>query len=309
MPFPELLRAKWNGTQAVPYIHIWEDATMGIYSDILLTVDFDRTLTAPDSSIPERNIEAINYFIENGGVFTVNTGRSVPMYSSKFDLVPVNAPLLLYNGSAAYDKEKQEFTFATPIDLDMVETLRKTMALFPGCAVELQGMEHHYLFEPNEMWAKYNEHNGCPYAFCALEDAPDPFLKFTIYGEFRDVTVADLYNGSAEEFARFDEIHRKLEEVFGEACVVFRAANRIIDIHAKGVSKAKSARRLQQELGRKILVCVGDGENDVTMMEDADYAFCPGDAIIRDRFPNVCNCAEGAVADVIYKKIPEILEK
>ena len=43
------------------------------------------------------------------------------------------------------------------------------------------------------------------------------------------------------------------------------------------------------------------------MMADADYAFCPGDAIIRDRFVNVCNCAEGAVADVIYKKIPEIL--
>ena len=41
---------------------------MGIYSDVLLTVDFDRTLTAPDSSVPERNIEAIRYFIDNGGV-------------------------------------------------------------------------------------------------------------------------------------------------------------------------------------------------------------------------------------------------
>ena len=280
---------------------------MGIYSDVLLTVDFDRTLTAPDSSIPERNIEAIRYFIENGGVFTVNTGRSVPMYSSKLDLVPVNAPLLLYNGSAAYDREKQEFTFATPIDLDLVATLRKTMALFPDCAVELQGQAAHYLFEENKGWARYNIHNDCPFIFCNVEEAPHPFLKFTLYGQFRDVTVADLYNGSPEEFARFDEIHRKLEEVFGEKCVVFRAAPRIIDIHAKGVSKAASARRLQQELGRKWLVCVGDGENDVTMMEDADYAFCPGDAIIRDRFVNVCDCASGAVADVIYKKIPEIL--
>ena len=280
---------------------------MGIYSDILLTVDFDRTLTAPDSSIPQRNIDAINYFIENGGVFTVNTGRSVPMYSSKLELVPVNAPLLLYNGSAAYDKEKREFTFATPIELPLVETLEKAMALFPDCAVELQGMDAHYLFTPNEGWARYNEHNRCPYAFRDLSDAPGPFLKFTLYGEFRDVTVADLYNGSEEEFARFDAIERELAEQFGDKCVAFRAANRIIDIHAKGVSKAKSARRLQRELGRKILVCVGDGENDVTMMQDADYAFCPGDAIIRDRFPNVCSCAEGAVADVIYKKIPEIL--
>jgi hypothetical protein len=86
-----------------------------------------------------------------------------------------------------------------------VETLKKTMELFPDCAVELQGMSHHYLFTPNAGWQRYNEHNGCPYAFCDLADAPGPFLKFTLYGAFRDVTVADLYNGSAEEFARFDE--------------------------------------------------------------------------------------------------------
>ena len=280
---------------------------MGIYSDVLLTVDFDRTLTAPDSSIPARNIEAIEYFMANGGIFTVNTGRSVPMYLSKIDLVPVNAPLLLYNGSAAYDKEKKEFTFTTLIDLPMVETLRKCQELFPDCAVELQGLSHHYLFTPNEGWAKYNDHNGCPYAFLDLADAPEPFLKFTLYGQFRDVTVASLYDGTAEEFARFDAIEQELATAFGDKCMAFRAANRIIDVHAKGVSKARSARRLQAELGRKWLVCVGDGENDVTMMRDADYAFCPGDAIIRDRFENVCSCAEGAVADVIYKKIPEIL--
>ena len=52
---------------------------MSLFSDILLTVDFDRTLTAPDSSIPQRNIDAIQYFMDNGGAFTVNTGRSLPM--------------------------------------------------------------------------------------------------------------------------------------------------------------------------------------------------------------------------------------
>ena len=38
-----------------------------MFSDVLLTVDVDRTLTGPDSKIPERNIEAIRYFTENGG--------------------------------------------------------------------------------------------------------------------------------------------------------------------------------------------------------------------------------------------------
>lgn len=39
---------------------------MGKFSDILLTVDFDRTLTAPDSTIPPRNLEAIRWFMEEG---------------------------------------------------------------------------------------------------------------------------------------------------------------------------------------------------------------------------------------------------
>ena len=36
---------------------------MGIFSDVLLTVDFDSTLNGPDSTIPERNLDAIRYFM------------------------------------------------------------------------------------------------------------------------------------------------------------------------------------------------------------------------------------------------------
>lgn len=279
---------------------------MAKFSDVLLTVDFDRTLTAPDSTIPQRNLDAIRYFMDNGGAFTVNTGRSIPMYSRVRDLVPVNAPLLLYNGSAAYDSEKGEFLFAHEIDLDMTETLKKVMGLFPDNPVELQGMDKHYLFKPHQMWRDFCVHEHCPWAFAKLGDDLGPFLKFTLYGEIRDVTVSHLFEGSAQEIAQIDQVQKKLEELFGDKCAVFRAAPRIIDVHAKGVSKARSARQLQKELGRPILVCVGDGENDINMLQAADYAYCPGDAIIRDQFENVCGCAEGAVADVICKKIPEI---
>ena len=116
-----------------------------------------------------------------------------------------------------------------------------------------------------------------------------------------------MFNSSPEEKARLDEAEALLRQEFGEYCEVFRSATRIIDIHAKGVSKKRSARELQQKLGRKILVCAGDGENDVSMLEGADYAYCPADGVVADRYENVCNCDDGAVADVIYKKIPEIL--
>ena len=282
---------------------------MGIFSNILLTVDYDRTLTAPDSTIPQRNLEAIRYFIDNGGAFTVNTGRSVPMTRVFRDVVPVNAPLLLYNGSAAYDLSEKRLTFCHEIQLDLWETVRKCQALFPDLTVEVQGVEAHYRFTENPMWDAFSEHQQCAHAFAQPGDDLGAFLKFTLYGQFRDVTVADMFNGSDEERRRMDEAEALLKKEFGDYCEVFRAATRIIDIHAKGVSKARSARQLQRHLGRSILVCIGDAHNDLPMMYDADYAFAPADGIIADRFETVCPCADGAVADVIYKKIPEILKK
>lgn len=280
---------------------------MGIFSDVLLTVDYDRTLTAPDSTIPERNIEAIRYFMENGGAFTINTGRSVPMTKVFRDRVPVNAPLLLYNGSAAYDVAEKKLTFCHAIQMDLWETVRRCEELFPDLTVEVQGVDAHYRFSENPMWDAFSEHQHCAHAFAQPGDDLGDFLKFTIYGQFRDVTVADLFNTLPGEKERLDEAEQLLRREFGKYCEVFRSATRIIDIHAKGVSKAKSARQLQQRLGRKILVCAGDAENDLSMMQAADYAFAPADGIIADRFETVCCCADGAVADVIYKKIPEIL--
>ena len=280
---------------------------MGIFSDILLTVDYDRTLTAPDSTIPQRNLEAIRYFIDNGGAFTVNTGRSVPMTKVFRDRVPVNAPLLLYNGSAAYDLKEQRLTFCHAIQMDMWETVRRCQQLFPDLTVEVQGITAHYRFSDNPMWDAFSEHQHCAHGFAQPGDDLGVFLKFTLYGEFRDVTVADMFNGSPEEKLRMDAAEELLRKEFGECCEVFRAATRIIDVHAKGVSKARSARELQQHLGRRILVCAGDAENDLSMMRDADYAYAPEDGIIAEQFETVCKCGDGAVADVIYKKIPEIL--
>lgn len=282
---------------------------MGIYSDVLLTSDYDRTLTAPDSTIPQRNVEAIRYFMENGGAFTVNTGRSVPMARPFLDKVPVNAPLLLYNGSAAYDVQTGKFLFCHEIPLDLWQTVRTCMELFPDMTVEVQGVDAHYRFQENPAWDAFCDHNGCSRGFAQPGDDLGPFLKFSVYGQIRDVTVSHLFSGSEEECRRIDQAQEILRQRFGSYCEIFRAAPRILDIHAKGVSKARSARQLQQKLGRKILVCAGDAENDLSMLRDADYAFVPGDAILADRFETVCSCADGAVADVIYEKIPEILQK
>ena len=231
------------------------------------------------------------------------------MIASFRDRVPVNVPLLLYNGSAAFDLTTKKLLFCHEIPLDPFQTMDTCMALFPDLMVEVQGLRAHYRFRENPAWDAFCDHNQCARGFARPGDDLGPFMKFSVYGKIRDVTVADLFGGSPEEIRRIDEAEAILKQRFGGTCEVFRAAARIIDVHARGVSKARSAPELQRQLGRKILVCVGDAENDVPMLEGADWSFCPADGVVADRFPNVCRCADGAVAEVVYEKIPEILQK
>ena len=280
-----------------------------MFRDILLAVDFDRTLTAKDASVPERNIEAICYFMENGGAFTVNTGRSMPMFRAHLDKVPVNAPLLLYNGSAAYDTTTGQLVDVSPIELDPAELIRDLHEKFPLLNLEVQGVEAHYAFWKDAGWEAYCEYNDCAWKYGDAQNVERPFMKLTLNGEFRDKTVVSMCSGHDWEIEMMDKAAAYVQKTYGDKVEGFRGCARIHDLHAKGCSKIRSARKLQRKLGRKILVCVGDGENDLNMLEGADYAFCPSDAVLADRFPNVCPCGDGAVADVIYKKIPEILKK
>ena len=173
--------------------------------------------------------------------------------------------------------------------------------------MEVQALDRHYSFRPNPAWEAFSA-NNCPFAFARWGQDLGPFLKFSLYGEIREISVDHLFHGSEEELRRLDEAQALIQKTYEDSVIVFRSGARIIDVHAKGVSKARAARELKQRLGRKILVCVGDGENDVTMLRAADYSYSPADGAAADRFENVCACAEGAVADVIYRKIPELLK-
>ena len=278
---------------------------MGRFDNVLLTVDYDRTLTAPDSTIPERNIEAIRWFMDNGGTFTVNTGRSISTFGETMKRIPTNAPFLLYNGSATCRDGKLEH--CVEIQLDVWQTVKELSEAFPDMNLEIQGESVNYLVNQKPEYVAFYEALGWKHTPAVPGTNIGPFMKLALFGQIRENTVDSMFSGTPEELRRFDEAEEQIRRMYPGKVEVFRSAPRIIDIHAKGVSKLQAARDLQKRLGKKILVCVGDAENDVTMLDGADYAYCPSDGVLAHRYENVCGCAEGAVADVIYEKIPEIL--
>lgn len=278
---------------------------MALFDDILLTVDHDRTLTGPDSKIPQRNLEAIRYFTENGGAFTLNTGRSTTTMKDLFDIIPANAPFLLYNGSATW--EQGVLTPLKVIDAPMWEVLDAVQTAFPEMNWEIQGVDNHYLLDAREEFIGLYDKMHWGWAPAVRGADYGPFIKFAAYGPVRNVAYGDMFDCTEEDEARFQEMMAFINAHWGDKMDMFRAAPRILDVQPKGVSKGVAARTLQAKLEKKILVCVGDAHNDISMLDAADYAFCPADGVVAERYKNVCKCADGAVADVIYEKIPEIL--
>lgn len=273
-----------------------------MYSDILLCVDFDRTLTAMDGSIPQRNLEAIHYFIENGGSFTVNTGRSYVSFLPFLDIVPINAPLLLMNGSGSW--EQGNFQDIVAIETDVWPIVERLEQAFPGVHLELQTLDRHYLIHPTADYARYYQQRGLDHVVADPQIHWGPFVKIGIYG---DTEHREEGSDAVTKAALFDQIEETLRRELDESLVVLRATPQIINVHARGASKLTAARNLQKKLGKKYLVCVGDEGNDVAMLQGADFAFCPSDGAVAADFPNVCPCSQGAVADVIYNEIPKIL--
>lgn len=283
---------------------------MGFFSDILLTCDFDRTLTAPDSTIPESNLRALRLFMDNGGAFTVNTGRSLPMFKDQQSRVPFNAPLLLYNGAIAYDPAAGETTFVQAIDLPMAETMEQVSLLFPEMTPEVQGLHAHCSARPTPGWLAYYRNNHCRCQALAWADIPGPFIKFTLYGTFVTDTVAQFYRCSPEEDIQIQHAIHLLKRRFGNKITVERAAPRILDMQASGVSKGSAARRLARQLERPVLVCAGDGENDRSMLEAADLGFAPADSaagLNRDFIP-AAPCGQGTISDLI-RRLPALLHR
>ena len=280
-----------------------------MFSHILISCDFDRTLTAPDSTIPQRNLDAIRYFMDNGGAFTVNTGRSLVMSRALLDRVPVNAPVILYNGGAAYDLQKEAFLFLNTIGLDPAEICARIREISGDLVVEIQGVDAHYNYVSDPGWLEFYDANCCPARVIDPGTPVGPFLKMSIYGPLTSNTVSSLFAGSEELAARYDDVEQQLKAIFGNQFSYARASRWMLDLNAAGANKGIAARELANRLDRPILVCIGDEFNDLTMMEEADFAYCPADGGLADRYETVCGCADGAVADVIFEKLPKILRK
>ena len=90
---------------------------MGRFHGILLASDFDNTLLYTEEALrsggeipamSRRNVDAIQRWMAEGGLFAVATGRTMRAFGRYAAMVPTNAPAVVDNGGAIYDYRTEE---------------------------------------------------------------------------------------------------------------------------------------------------------------------------------------------------------
>ena len=107
------------------------------FSDYILVTDLDDTLLTRDKRITEKDLEAINYFVSEGGSFTVATGRVYTSAKPYTSLLPINLPMVLYNGAVIYDETAGKTLWKELICKEAVGYMNILLDKFPhlGCEI------------------------------------------------------------------------------------------------------------------------------------------------------------------------------
>ena len=266
---------------------------MGKFDGVLLVSDFDDTLYDLNMRVPPDNLRALERFVDQGGHFTVATGRAHTTFAPYAHLVPINAPVILSNGSALYDFQHNRMLYQTLLHEDAPRDLARLCERIPELGFEAYHGEDIYVYRPNWVTDMHMQKVGTSYTICAIEQMPTPWTKVIVQGEHEPLLRARdwLERACPGRYEAIFSNHYYLE-------LTQRDSN-------KGAMAARVARMLG--IAPEDLYCVGDNQNDIPMLAQSAIPFAPANCAreVKDWGARIlCHCNEGTIAQVI-----EILEQ
>ncbi|MCR5429675.1 MAG: HAD family hydrolase [Eubacterium sp.] len=235
---------------------------MGKFDGFLICSDVDSTLTYEAGKVSDENAKAIKYFQDEGGLFTLATGRAPSFMEHFSDKLKINAPIVSFNGTLLYDTGKDEIIKTWPMEKAVVYKIFKYLQ-------ETYPEIWHYSFGVNtSINAQYEakNHRADDGTLDALFDSfPDEMYKvLTVQSE--PLTL---------------EIKHDLIQKFGDKLQFYRSWNEGLEYVSLESGKGIAVDYLKKHLKGQIhtTVGVGDYENDITLIEYADIGYAVENSI------------------------------
>jgi len=260
----------------------------GIFDKYVILTDLDGTVFDGQLNILEKDINAIDFFIKNGGTFGVSTGRIMVSAMPLIKRMPINAPCVFCNGGVIMDTATGEIKHCNYLPDNGRDALKVIMKRFPNLRAAV--------LKDDKFYNVTEFHDGeTPFSM----DVPS-----TIESD-----VNNLPNGWYKVL--MNVMDHPMDEVVAFCDTLNYPGIRFMptttyyhEILPEQNSKASGNRKLLEVMGwqDKTLVAIGDFYNDLEMIKDADIGVAVAaapDAVKAAADLVVCDVCEGAMAQLI----------
>lgn len=263
---------------------------MAKFDKIIIVSDIDGTFLGKNSRIVSENVDAIKYFVSNGGKFTFVSGRTPVELKRMIPIAGelVNIPVGCCNGVYLCDINTFEVMHDSLLDSDVAYEMLKYSLSFKNRSYDVlmaHGWEF-YAFTQTEFDFVKDYPENCH--LITIEQAKiTPFNKIVFVGPENDVERAS----------------KLVSENFGNKTDCVRSLPIAREFVPKGKAKNVAVEELKKKFPHHRIFAIGDYENDTEMLKIADVAVCPANAL--DNVKALCSIQthdhdNGAVADLIH---------
>ncbi len=225
----------------------------------LVVSDIDGTLVNSEKELLPQTKNAIDRFIEKGGIFAIASGRpnkGIERYINELDLCNRGGYIISYNGSRITDLSTGRVVYQKNIEvgqvkeiIDIADSLGVPLTTYKDdIAVTQKANDKYFELEVsiNKLEVKRTDN--------LLEEIKYPVPKFLITGEPKALEKAEK------------EMSERLKDV-----TVFRSEPFFLEITPKNMDKGVALRELGKylKLDKSEIMACGDGYNDVALVKSA----------------------------------------
>ncbi|MCL2037008.1 MAG: HAD family hydrolase [Oscillospiraceae bacterium] len=264
------------------------------FSKMLLITDADGTLLTDDKRILSSDKVAISKFIQNGGLFTVATGRGVALARAVTDELGelLKIPAVIFNGAAVYDFNAGNFLWKCSLNKKSREYIEKIMDVFPDIGMEILIDEQIYVPRSNEYEEAHIAYGKIEPIRCRYSEIPQ--------GE-ENGWVKVLFVDSPEK------IDGMIEYVVANPCEsihAVRSGPMFYEFLPQGINKGVGFKKLLEltDLRDYYIIAAGDYMNDHEMLQMADLGVAVENAedVIKESADIVvCDNNSGSIAAIL----------
>lgn len=239
---------------------------MGKFDGILLCTDLDDTLLTTDKKVSCENSAAIEYFKNEGGLFTFATGR-VPMGARlMLDYVHPNAPMVCFNGGAIYDFNNNKILWSRTLDDEAVKVVEYIDNTFPFAGIEICTAEKIYFSRTNKVVEEHKVFEKLPDNDLDYHDVPEEWNKVLFMVEENEMPV----------------IRNAIKNSpFAGKYTFVQSSPWYYELLPPNTSKGEGLLKLADllRIEHNKTVAVGDNENDVMMIKMAGMGIAVENAV------------------------------